>query len=86
VLLLDEATSSLDATTEREVMDNLNELRATRIVIAHRLSTIVRADQIVVMQDGRITEVGSHAELLRRAGTYAALVSDQTFKVEGAAS
>ena len=84
VLLLDEATSSLDASTEREVMENLNELRATRIVIAHRLSTIVRADQIIVMQDGRITEVGSHAELLRRAGTYAALVSDQTFKVEGA--
>jgi len=79
VLLLDEATSSLDATTERNVMDKLRELRATRIVIAHRLSTIVRADQIVVMQDGRVVEVGTHHELVHRGGAYAALVADQTF-------
>jgi ABC-type bacteriocin/lantibiotic exporter with double-glycine peptidase domain len=79
VLLLDEATSSLDATTERNVMEKLRELRATRIVIAHRLSTIVRADQIVVMQDGRVVEVGSHHELVHRGGAYAALVADQTF-------
>lgn len=82
VLLLDEATSSLDATTERSVMDNLRKLRATRIVIAHRLSTIVRADLIVVMHDGRIVETGAHEELLRRGGAYAALVSDQTFTAE----
>ena len=79
VLLLDEATSSLDATTERSVMDKLRELRATRIVIAHRLSTIVRADQIVVMHDGRIVEHGSHTELVKQGGAYAALVADQTF-------
>ena len=82
VLLLDEATSSLDATTERNVMEKLRELRATRIVIAHRLSTIVRADQIVVMQDGRVVEVGTHAELVQRGGAYAALVADQTFGAE----
>jgi len=82
VLLLDEATSSLDATTERTVMDNLRGLRATRIIIAHRLSTIVRADQIVVMQDGRIVETGTHRELVRRSGPYAALVADQTFTPE----
>lgn len=86
VLLLDEATSSLDATTERDVMKNLSGLRATRIIIAHRLSTIVRADQIIVMQDGRIIEIGSHSELVRRAGAYAALVSDQTFNADGASS
>ncbi len=80
VLLLDEATSSLDATTERTVMDHLRELRATRIVIAHRLSTIVRADQIIVMEDGRVVETGRHDELVRRAGPYASLVADQTFK------
>jgi ABC-type bacteriocin/lantibiotic exporter with double-glycine peptidase domain len=82
VLLLDEATSSLDATTERAVMDNLRALRATRIVIAHRLSTIVRADQIVVLQDGRVVEVGRHEDLVRKQGPYAALVADQTFTVE----
>jgi ABC-type bacteriocin/lantibiotic exporter with double-glycine peptidase domain len=80
VLLLDEATSSLDATTERDVMERLRELRATRIVIAHRLSTIVRADLIVVMQEGRIVETGRHDQLVRAGGAYAALVADQTFK------
>lgn len=79
VLLLDEATSSLDATTERTVMEKLRELRATRIVIAHRLSTIVRADLIVVMQAGAVVETGTHAELVRAGGPYAALVADQTF-------
>ena len=80
VLLLDEATSSLDSTTERDVMEHLRDLRATRIVIAHRLSTIVRADQIIVMQDGRVVETGRHDELMRTGGAYATLVSDQTFK------
>jgi ABC-type bacteriocin/lantibiotic exporter with double-glycine peptidase domain len=79
ILLLDEATSSLDATTERLVMDSLRKLRATRIIIAHRLSTIINADTIVVMEDGRIVEVGRHAELLAKRGAYASLVADQTF-------
>ncbi len=82
VLLLDEATSSLDSTTERDVMDHLRELRATRIVIAHRLSTIVNADLIVVMQDGRVVETGKHDHLMRADGPYAKLVGDQTFKEE----
>jgi ABC-type bacteriocin/lantibiotic exporter with double-glycine peptidase domain len=79
VLLLDEATSSLDATTERTVMDKLRNSRATRIVIAHRLSTIVRSDLIVVMHDGRVVETGTHEELLAKRGPYTTLVSDQTF-------
>jgi len=79
VLVLDEATSSLDATTERLVMDHLVGLRATRIVIAHRLSTIAAADQILVLEDGRIVEAGRHDELIARGGAYAALVADQTF-------
>ncbi len=78
IVLLDEATSSLDSTTERHVMDNLRGLRATRIVIAHRLSTIIDADEIVVMQDGRVVETGTHRELVRRGGAYAALIGDQT--------
>ena len=79
ILLLDEATSSLDATTERAVMESLRKMRATRIIIAHRLSTIVNADTIVVMEDGRVVEVGRHDELLARRGNYATLVADQTF-------
>jgi ABC-type bacteriocin/lantibiotic exporter with double-glycine peptidase domain len=84
VLLLDEATSALDSTTERLVMDNLRNLRATRIVIAHRLSTVVHADTIVVMEEGRIVEMGKHEDLIVRNGPYASLVADQTFSGEAA--
>ena len=84
VLLLDEATSALDSTTERAVMDNLRALRATRIVIAHRLSTVVHADAIVVMDEGRVVEVGRHEELIAKQGAYASLVADQTFAGEAA--
>jgi ATP-binding cassette subfamily B protein len=73
-LLLDEATSALDSATEAAVTANLARLRATRIIIAHRLSTVASADQIVVMDKGRIVETGSHAELLARRGAYYQLV------------
>jgi ATP-binding cassette, subfamily B, bacterial len=85
VLLLDEATSSLDTTTEKQVMDNLRNMRATRILIAHRLSTIVNADQIVVMEDGRVIETGNHNQLMKAGGAYASLVTDQTFSAGGGA-
>lgn len=83
VLLLDEATSSLDATTERVIVERLRDLRATRIMIAHRLSTIVRADQIIVMQDGQIAEIGTHDELVAKRGAYASLFGDQAFSIDG---
>lgn len=79
IILMDEATSSLDATTERAVMFNLADLHATRIVIAHRLSTIASADQIIVMEDGRIVDRGTHDQLLARRSEYASLVEAQTF-------
>jgi ABC-type bacteriocin/lantibiotic exporter with double-glycine peptidase domain len=82
ILLLDEATSALDAATERAVMANLAELRATRIVIAHRLSTVASADRILVMDGGLVVESGTHAELLARRGHYAELVEAQTFRAE----
>ena len=72
VLILDEATSALDAESERFVQQAIANLvrNRTTVVIAHRLSTIRRANTIVVMEGGRITEIGSHAELLARGGQY----------------
>jgi ATP-binding cassette subfamily B protein len=77
VVLLDEATSHLDAHTERRVHDNLAAQRCTQIIIAHRLSTVRDADQILVLDQGRVVETGTHTELLDRAGPYADLVSAQ---------
>jgi ABC-type bacteriocin/lantibiotic exporter with double-glycine peptidase domain len=77
ILLLDEATSHLDTESEREVLEELERLRATRLVIAHRLSTVVRADKILVMENGEIVEQGRHDQLVARDGRYAELVRAQ---------
>lgn len=72
ILLLDEATSSLDSASEALIQEALHDLMQSRtvIVIAHRLSTIMEMDRIVVMERGRVTDAGTHAELLSHAGTY----------------
>ena len=75
ILILDEATSALDTATEQEIqsaLDRVSENR-TALVIAHRLSTVVNADSIIVLQDGRIAEQGTHGELIARGGLYAAM-------------
>jgi ATP-binding cassette, subfamily B, bacterial MsbA len=79
VLILDEATSALDAESERYVQAALQNLTRgrTTLVIAHRLSTIVHADQILVMQQGRIVERGTHDELVVRGGQYSMLYQNQ---------
>lgn len=82
ILILDEATSSVDTLTEKEIqqaMDNLAKGRTT-IIIAHRLSTLQKVDRIVVMKKGRIFEVGTHNELLRKGGLYSQLYQAQFAK------
>ena len=80
ILVLDEATSSLDSESEALIQDALWTLMAgrTTIVIAHRLSTVRRMDSLVVLDRGRIVEQGTHAELLRQNGHYAALWQRQS--------
>lgn len=79
ILILDEATSALDTHSERLIQQSLNELMTgrTTFAIAHRLSTILNADQILVMNDGRLVEAGRHQELLAKKGTYHALYTQQ---------
>ena len=79
ILILDEATSALDSRTEADILDTLEAAGRgrTAIVIAHRLSTVVDADRIVVLDGGRVVEQGSHADLLRAGGVYAAMWAQQ---------
>lgn len=85
ILLLDEATSALDSSSERlvqEALDNVlaSQQKRTTIVIAHRLSTIKNASLIAVVNDGKIVETGTHAELIERQGQYFQLVEAQKAK------
>jgi len=79
ILLLDEATSSLDAATERRIVENLKRVSAgkTVIIAAHRLSTVREADMIMFINEGRVTECGTHEELIERRGDYYGLVQRQ---------
>jgi ATP-binding cassette subfamily B protein len=86
VLILDEATSALDSRTEAGIQATLEAIEAgrTTIVIAHRLSTIVDADEIVVLDQGRVVERGNHASLLARDGLYAEMWNRQQAEREKA--
>ncbi|HPD41714.1 MAG TPA: ATP-binding cassette domain-containing protein, partial [Anaerolineae bacterium] len=79
VLIMDEATSSVDTLTEARIQQGMAAVMAgrTSVVIAHRLSTIKSADRILVIQDGRIVEVGTHRELIQKRGAYYDLYTRQ---------
>ena len=79
VMLLDEATSALDSESEKLVQEALDHLMQdhTTLVIAHRLSTVIKADRIVVMEEGRIVDIGKHDELIGKGGVYARLAKLQ---------
>ncbi|MBK7093797.1 MAG: peptidase domain-containing ABC transporter [Saprospiraceae bacterium] len=78
-IFFDEATNALDANNEKIIMENLSEFfrNKTVIVVAHRLSTVKNADQIVVLEDGKIVEIGNHKELVKAKGAYFTLVKNQ---------
>jgi ABC-type multidrug transport system fused ATPase/permease subunit len=79
ILILDEATSSVDAANEAQIQVALERVTANRttLLIAHRLSTVTHADQIIVLDQGRVVEQGSHMALLGRNGAYARLIQAQ---------
>jgi ATP-binding cassette subfamily B protein len=78
-IFLDEATNALDANNERAIVENLSEFYKGRtvVVVAHRLSTVINAGQIVVMEKGRVVEIGTHTELIAKQGAYFNLVKNQ---------
>ena len=79
ILIFDEATSALDYESERIVMKNINEIAGDRtmIIVAHRLVTVEHCDRIIVMDHGRIAEMGNHRELVALGGIYAKLYNQQ---------
>jgi ATP-binding cassette subfamily B protein len=84
ILILDEATSALDSRTEADIQATLNTIaqRRTTIIIAHRLSTVVDADEIIVLDAGKVAERGSHTALMARGGLYAAMWARQASERE----
>ena len=85
ILILDEATSALDTITERSIQKSFDELSKDRtcLIIAHRLATVQNADRIILVDDGRIEEEGTHAELMKLNGRYAKLFNTQRLDYSG---
>lgn len=82
ILILDEPTASLDSDSERLILENLNKQTSDRtcFIVAHRLSTVLHANKIIVIDNGRIVETGTHSQLLERGGLYAKLYQTGGYK------
>jgi len=80
IIYFDEATSALDNITQKKISENIEQLKATRIVIAHRLSTIINADRIFVLDNGRIVQAGTYNELINQKGPFTDIACNQTLK------
>jgi ATP-binding cassette subfamily B protein len=88
ILILDDALSAVDTHTEEEILQRLSRVMRARtsIIVSHRVSTVRGADQIVVLEQGRVAEAGTHEALVRRGGLYAELYRKQLLEDELAAS
>jgi ABC-type multidrug transport system fused ATPase/permease subunit len=80
LLVLDESTSGVDSKTEERIFEKLSEVCPTLIIISHRLSTIGKADEIIVMEEGRIVERGTHEELVNKDSAYKRIIRSQIFE------